>query len=56
MAYFFAGLTLVGLWILLQFVWQYSSGFIHLLLALGVLSLIKGITRSRWANHGEGDE
>jgi hypothetical protein len=47
---FLAGLVLIVAWILLQFVQQATTGLIHLLLAAGVLLVIRGITKSRWAN------
>jgi len=39
-----AGLAVIALWIVLQFVIQVPSGWIHLLLAAGVILVIRGIT------------
>ena len=37
------GLTLLAAWIVLQFVIQSTSGFIHILLGAGVVMVIRGI-------------
>ena len=45
---FLSGLLLIGVWIVLQFVVQSTSGMIHLLLAAGVILVIRGIVVSKW--------
>jgi len=44
------GLLLIASWIVLQFVVESTSGFIHILLAGGVILVIRAIALSRWAN------
>jgi hypothetical protein len=43
-----AGAILVAIWVMLQFFRTPSSGTIHILLALGVVLIIRGIVTSRW--------
>ncbi|MBL0180097.1 MAG: hypothetical protein IPP98_13395 [Gemmatimonadetes bacterium] len=40
-----AGLLLIAFWGFLQFVLQPTTGLIHLALAAGVISIIRGIVR-----------
>ena len=42
-----AGFALLALWIVLQFVLQSTSGFIHIALAAGVILVIRGIAVSK---------
>ena len=41
-----AGVIVIGVWIVLQFVVRATSGWIHLVLAAGVLLVIRGIVIS----------
>ena len=43
-----AGGVLVAIWVMLQFFRTPTSGTIHILLALGVVLIIRGIVTSRW--------
>ncbi|MGH7594346.1 MAG: hypothetical protein ACRELE_10925 [Gemmatimonadales bacterium] len=45
---FIAGLALLALWGVLQFVVQPATGWIHVALAAGVILVIRGIAVSRW--------
>ena len=45
---FVLGLVCIAIWIVLQFVVQSTSGFIHVALAAGVILIIRGIVLSRW--------
>ena len=45
---FVLGLLLLVIWIVLQFVVQSTSGFIHIALAAGVVLVIRGIALSKW--------
>lgn len=42
------GTVLVALWGMLQFYKREPSGMIHILLALGVVLILRGIVTSRW--------
>ncbi len=43
-----AGVAMVAVWGMLQFFETPTSGTIHILLALGVVLIIRGIVTSRW--------
>lgn len=43
-----AGVVMVAVWGMLQFFETPTSGTIHILLALGVVLIIRGIVTSRW--------
>jgi hypothetical protein len=43
-----SGIAMVALWGMLQFVRGASNGTIHILLALGVVLILRGIVTSRW--------
>lgn len=43
-----AGIAMVALWGMMQFFQGTSSGTIHILLALGVVLILRGIVTSRW--------
>jgi hypothetical protein len=45
---FILGVALIIVWIVLQFVVQSTSGFIHIALAAGVILIIRGIAVSKW--------
>lgn len=45
---FILGVALLAIWIVLQFVVQSTSGFIHIALAAGVVLVIRGIALSKW--------
>jgi hypothetical protein len=45
---FIAGLVLLIVWVILQFVVQPATGFIHIALAAGVILVIRGIVVSKW--------
>ena len=49
---FLAGIALLVLWIILQFVVQPATGWIHVALAAGVILVIRGIATSRWGTPG----
>jgi uncharacterized membrane protein len=49
---FVAGLALLALWIVLQFVVQATTGWIHVALAAGVILVIRGIVVSKWGTPG----
>jgi hypothetical protein len=42
------GLALLAFWIVLQFVVQSTTGWIHVALAAGVILVIRGIVVSKW--------
>ena len=44
----FAGVGLMVVWAVLQFVERTDTGLIHILLALGVVLVVRGIVTSRW--------
>lgn len=43
-----AGVVMVAVWGMVQFFQTPSTGTIHILLALGVVLIIRGIVTSRW--------
>ena len=43
-----AGIVLLALWGMLQFFKEARSGMIHILLAVGVVLILRGIVTSRW--------
>lgn len=43
-----AGVMMVAIWGVLQFFETPSNGTIHILLAVGVVLIIRGIVTSRW--------
>ena len=45
---FVSGILLLVLWVILQFVVQATTGFIHIALAAGVILVIRGIAVSKW--------
>ena len=45
---FILGLLMLVIWIVLQFVVQSTSGFIHIALGAGVVLVIRGIALSKW--------
>ena len=49
---FVAGVALLALWVVLQFVVQSTSGLIHVALAAGVILVIRGVVVSRWGTPG----
>ena len=49
---FMLGLALLVVWVILQFVVQSTSGFIHIALAAGVIFVIRGIALSKWGRPG----
>jgi ABC-type amino acid transport system permease subunit len=49
---FVSGILLLVLWVILQFVVQPATGFIHIALAAGVILVIRGIAVSKWGTPG----
>ncbi len=49
---FILGVALIVTWIVLQFVVQSTSGFIHVALGAGVIFIIRGIVLSKWGTPG----
>jgi hypothetical protein len=49
---FVAGLLLLVIWVVLQFVVQATTGLIHIALAAGVILVIRGIVVSKWGTPG----
>jgi hypothetical protein len=45
---FILGVALIVIWLVLQFIVQSTSGFIHIALAAGVILIIRGIAVSKW--------
>ena len=45
---FLLGLACIVAWVVLQFVVQSTSGFIHVALAAGVILIVRGIVVSKW--------
>jgi len=45
---FIAGVVLLIVWVVLQFVVQPATGWIHVALAAGVILVIRGIAVSKW--------
>jgi hypothetical protein len=45
---FILGVALIVIWLVLQFIVQSTSGFIHIALAAGVVLIIRGIAVSKW--------
>jgi ABC-type amino acid transport system permease subunit len=52
MVEFVSGILLLVLWVILQFVVQPATGFIHIALAAGVILVIRGIAVSKWGTPG----
>ena len=48
MTEFILGVALIITWLVLQFIVQSTSGFIHIALAAGVVLIIRGIAVSKW--------
>jgi hypothetical protein len=46
----FAGVGLIAVWAALQYLESTSSGYIHLLLGLGVVLVVRGIVTSEWGS------
>ncbi|HEY3934802.1 MAG TPA: hypothetical protein VGL65_09315 [Gemmatimonadales bacterium] len=49
---FVTGLALIAAWLVLQFIVQPATGWIHLALGAGVVLVIRGIVVSKWGTPG----
>jgi hypothetical protein len=49
---FILGIALIVIWLVLQFGTKSTSGFIHILLAAGVVLIVRGIAVSKWGTPG----